>query len=145
MLIEQIRIPKDFDKLEPWTRSEDSLSNKVLCLWLKSKQLKRKREISQVHEWRYSKKNKRQEVKYISVAHCGYPKVIFAWVSILVRSFLFCMTVSRQVSTITFSVFSIMNRTILPTFPLEPQFAASSPPQSCVFLLWVLLDFWLQI
>ena len=50
MLIEQIRIPKDFDKLEPRTRSEDSLSNKVLCLWLKSKQLKRKREISQVHE-----------------------------------------------------------------------------------------------
>lgn len=145
MLIEQIRIPKDFDKLEPWTRPEESLSNKVLCLWLKSKQLKRKREISQVHEWRYSKKNNRQEVKYKSIAHCGYPKVIFAWVSILVRSFLFCMTASRQVSTITFSVFSITNSAILPTFPLEPRFAASSPPQSCVFLLWVLLDFWLQI
>ena len=145
MLIEQIRIPKDFDKLEPWTRPEESLSNKVLCLWLKSKQLKRKHEISQVHEWRYSKKNKRQEVKYKSIAHCGYPKVIFAWVSILVRSFLFCMAASRQVRTITLSGFSIPNSAILPTFPLEPWFAASSPPQSCVFLLWVLLDFWLQI
>jgi hypothetical protein len=84
---------------------------------------------------RYIGSVKRQEVKYISIAHCGYPKVIFASVSILVRSFLFCMTVSRQVNTITFSVFSIMNSTILPTFPLEPQFASSSPPQSCVFLL----------